>query len=248
MMPDPATEVARPEFKLKRVLASAFLAGEGLDSQKVLRQVLEDWGGIYDGEVISLPVPPAASSDIPSIVLSSRNGVLRVELFRLRVNLSWFARDEFEANLAELLRTFADRIAAIAEKNAAPVNRLGIVVERVAGLKDPGYVLASYFCRTELLKGPLNNLKGFELHVHTVSAILPDVQINNWTRIKASKEAGTEYEYVLAIQDINTLAEERETRRFSRDQVVSFFAAATKEFDGFLELYFPHKTQVRLNL
>lgn len=237
---------ARPDFKLNRVMASLFFAGKGLNPQTALRQVLRDWPSVYDGEVISLPFE--ADKNVPSIIVSNKDGSLRVELSRNRANLIWISKDEAQVNLSEVLQTFSSRLAAIRDEDKSPVNRLGAVVERVANLKDPGHVLASYFCRRELLTGPLKDPKGFELHVHTVVPLLSEIQANLWTRIRASKGSTSEYQYVVAIQDMNTLAEESEVRTFTPKQTVDFYIACIKEFDAFLDHYFSAEFQVGLNL
>ena len=51
--------------------------------------------------------------------------------------------------------------------------------------------------------------------------------------------AGQRYEYVLVEQDINTLAEDRDIRRFDSGQLSEFLRSMSTEFDTVLGLYFP---------
>lgn len=231
--------VSSTVFEVHRVMASGFVATEEFSPSKALRQILKNWPDVYDGEMTSFPLPPDVPPDVPSVLLSSKNGAWRLEISRARVNVLWLRREEGLGNLANTLAEFADRLATIFEESEAGVGRLAAVVTRQASIEDPGGTLARQFCRDEFLGGPLNRPEGFELHAHKRFQLLPQLTVNSWIRIKTAKGASQEYRYVTVEQDINTLGEELESRRFSRDETVAVFDAASGEVDAILEMYFP---------
>ncbi len=224
------------DFSLQSIQASAFVSGGDLSPSSILRQVLQEWGDVYDGEPLSLPLPPDVPGEIPAVVLSSKDKTLSLQVARERLNLFWHQQAGAQADLAEIYAGFAERMAWIFKKNGASPGRLAALVTRLAAIPQPGRLLAEKFCRDEWLRGPLNRPEGFELHAHKVFSLLPNLRVNSWIRIKT---AGQPYQNVLVEQDMNTLAEEREQRRFDKSEMASMFERAADELNKIVDLYFP---------
>lgn len=237
--PSDTSPIRAAEFSTAVVVASAF-AVEEISPGSALRFILATLNEVYDGEPVSLP--GGVPSEIPSVIVSSRDGSSAVEVARSRVNFRWSRAggDEGLASIAEVLRTFSARLSSIFDDQRARIGRLGSIVVRSTGRSLPGITLARQFCRPELLSAPLNRPEGFELHAHKQFALLPGLNVNSWMRIKTAKQVmGEAYGSVVAEQDLNTLAEELQAHNFSPAEANEFFSAAAQEFDTILGLYFP---------
>lgn len=234
--------IAPADFTTYGIQTSAFLSNGTLRPASVLVRILQHYGEVYDGEPISIPLPTQAPSEIPSVILTSSDNALRVEVARSQVSLYWNRiGGAAPVALEELLATFADRLATIFEETAEHVGRLGIVVTRQATVDDPGRVLSRKYCRDRWTNdsGPMNRPEGFELHAHKVFNLTPDLPVNSWMRIRAAQDNEQVYRYVVIQQDINTLAEELKWRDFSRSDISTVLAAAAEESESILAKYFP---------
>lgn len=231
--------VSARDFQVQRLTASGFIATEGFDPSAALKHVLRNWSEVYDGQTTSLPLPPEAPPDLPSVSVSSKDGASHVEMSRTRVNLVWLRRDGSNPQLGRTFSELAGRLVTIVEGEEAALGRLSALITRMTPLDGPGRILARQFCREKWLRGPLNRPEGFELHAHKTFGLLPDLTVNSWVRIKTAKAGSPEYRYITVEQDINTLAEELETRRFKRRAAAKMFAAASRELNAILKMYFP---------
>lgn len=231
------------KFQTQLILAAAFIAGDELKPTTAFLQALQDWSTIYDGEPISLPLPPLAPSELPSAILTSRDQSLSIELARTRVNVYWKrveSNKDASINISDIYSQFSDRIATIAEKNKVVIGRLAAVRVSMANEPTPGRMLSNQFCREEkVLNGPLNRLEGFELHAHKVYELYQAQNVNSWIRIKTSGSPGPDYEHIFIEQDINTLAEEVNIKNFDRVNITQFFHEASNQLDSILKAYFP---------
>lgn len=229
------------EFSLQGIQASAWVPGKELRPKRILKQALRDWDDAYDAEPISLPIPPDAPGEIPSVILASRDGSLQLQAARERINLLWQRQSEADVDLRKTYATFAERLAAIIMESNIPAGRLAAIVTRVASNPDPGRNLARQFCRDEWLKQPLNRPEGFELHAHKVFSLHPELElsVNSWIRIKTARNPGEGFRYIVVEQDINTLAEDILRNRFLKAEISPFYDKISAELEHIMELYFP---------
>jgi hypothetical protein len=229
------------KFQTQLILASAFIAGDELKPTAFL-QVLQDWLTIYDGAPVSLPLLPTAPPELPSAVLTSRDQSLGIELSRAKINVYWkrlAPNMDASIKIGDIYSQFSDRIATIAEKNKVVIGRLAALRVSMANEPTPGKVLSKQFCRDEILNGPLNRTEGFELHAHKVYELYKDQNVNSWIRIKTSGSPGPDYEHIFVEQDINTLAEEVNIKKFERADAAQFFSEASNQLEVILKAYFP---------
>jgi len=229
------------DFALDRVLASAFAGSGEFRPTAALRELLQRWGDVYDGEVVSLPLAPDVPPDVVSVLLPNQDGSLRIELSRARANAVWLRNDGAEDSIETIFSQFAQRLATIAETQKVNVGRLGAVVTRGCSLGDPGRAIATQFCRDVWLHGPLNRPEGFELHAHKTFDLLEQLRVNSWVRIRTAKStpALDHHDSVILEQDINTLTQEIANRRLSREDSIRFFQSAAHQSEVILNLYFP---------
>jgi hypothetical protein len=232
--------ISPTEFVVDSIQAVAYVTGEPLRPASVLRNVLLTYGDVYDGEPISLPLPDHAPPEIPSVILSSQDNTLRLDVARTQVSLSWHRREgAAEVDQRQVYARFAEQLATITAHPERRLGRLGALLTRNAAIDHPGRALATQFCRDEWLHGPLNRPEGFELHAHKVFSLMPDLPVNSWIRLRTVPDAEQVYRYVTVQQDINTLVTEMTQRHFGPQQIASFLDAAAEQFDIIFRLYFP---------
>lgn len=228
------------QFRRERLLASAFVFRDELRADKFLAQLLERFSPVYGGQPVSIPLPPEAPPEIPSVILTSTDGSQRMDISRARVNVARLLKDASPGDdLQPIISELADRLSLVAEVTGVTIGRLGVVLVSQLAVATPGKVLAEQFCRDELLRGPLNRPEGFELHAHKTFELLPGIDVNSWVRVKSAMSGAGEYDHVVVEQDINTLATELPTREFSRDETARIFGKAAIQLQAILELYFP---------
>ena len=227
------------DFRILRVQAAAFFSGEGVRPAMMLRHIPEDWFSVYDADPVSLPVPLDAPEGVPGLILQSRDQRQSVRIARTRIDLVRSCENEAVVDLAGALETLSRRLAAFSESSGTVYGRLAAVVSRIAEEQEPGRSLVQQFCRDEWLCGPLNRPEGFELHAHKVFSLVRGVPVNSWMRIKTARTGLGPYDHVLVEQDINTLMEELETRKFDETQIASWFRETSSQLDFVLRLYFP---------
>ena len=68
---------------------------------------------------------------------------------------------------------------------------------------------------------------------------MTDFRINSWVRCKTAKLRADNRPVILVEQDLNTLANEADSRRFEAGQIHAFFQMAAAEADEILRIYFP---------
>jgi len=231
-------------FQTQIILASAFITGDELKPATAMLQVLQEWSTIYDDDPVFLPLVPNVPPELPSVILTSRDQSLSVELARIRVNFSWRrveSNRDAPISTRDMYSQFAERIATIAEKSKVGIGRLAAVRASMGNEPTPGRELSRQFCRDEMLNGPLKQVEGFEIHAHKVFELYQAQNVNSWVRIKTSGSPGPDYEHILVEQDINTPGEELNIRNFDRVNIVRFFQEASEQLDRTLIEYFPGK-------
>jgi len=219
------------------------------DFQPSVRQVMAlwfaKWASRLDGEPSVLPAAADLPADIPRVTLTSADRIWRLEVAPHRVNLIWSgeptddplkASADFSAAVFEVVEPF------IALSEHIRVSRLAYVVRRYHAVKDPGRQLAQYFCRPELLQGPLNRPENFELHAHKAYQPQGLPVVNSWVRWRTALVGGSKEPCVFMENDLNTLAESMPSASYRLDEVKSFFALAAAEADAILAFYLKDET------
>lgn len=232
------------DFTIQQIQLSAWTGVEEIRPASVLRFALREWGEVYDAEPISVPLPGQAPGELPGIVLLDRDRSRSMEIARERVNLV-VARFEGRAalSLAALLPVMSDRLIQIFEYADVPIARLAAVLTRHARVDEPGQVLARHFCRDRWLRGPLHRPEGFEIHAHKVYSPFNDIPMNSWIRARSAPIGAPVHQFILVEQDLNSLSEERSSRRFASDEVRGMFDTIAGESDSILRSYFPEELE-----
>ena len=84
--------------------------------------------------------------------------------------------------------------------------------------------MAQHFCKEKWLTVPFNRPESFEIHAHKRYFFADRFNVNSWVRCKTGLLVNPDRESIILIeQDINTVAEEMETREFSAEEIKDFF-------------------------
>ncbi len=231
--------VQSTELTLESVQVTGFVAGDDLRPKLALANALQNLSDVYDGETVSLPLPPEAPPDFPAVLLSNSLRTQQVQIARSRITLVHRPHADEATDLRGILGTLAGRLGALLDGTEARLGRLGMVVVRQASVERPGDILSRQYCRDEWLRTAMNRPEGFELHAHKTFDLMPGVSVNSWIRVRTGKSRGDAYDSIVTEQDINTLVEELQTRQFSGEQTSQIAEAAANQFDVILQLYFP---------
>lgn len=235
------------KFELVSVQLSVFTPNSDFPFHALQRDLLGKWSGekfkdppfIMPGEANAAGMP----ADAPRFVLQGEKGKWKAQLAPARADFFWYktkSNDPATSHVALLgeLQTLVEQYRAV---NSAPVGRLATVLGRFAPVEKPGDFLAEHFCRPELRQAPLNRPAGLELHAHKVFELAPGWQVNSWVRNRTGHltVGGKSMPIVHVEQDLNTLAEESNTKSYSMEQTSDFVRLASTEFDRILALYYP---------
>lgn len=120
---------------------------------------------------------------------------------------------------------------------------------RVSAAADPARTLSQHFCRDEVLAGPINRPKEFELHALKRYSLDRGIEINSWVRCRTGVQQAAaqmpEQRVIVVEQDLNTVVDGTQSREFAPDELDAFFKQVSGELDQILSLYFPSKGYAR---
>lgn len=237
-------------FEIAQIQTSVFTPGLQIETAKVLAFLTTKWSSVFTGEPLILPPGPMTSVhgvtiDTPRIVLNSEDSAFRLHASSTRCDYIRARQTlQEEISLEDHLRRATAILVDYLEVTRGVAGRLACVVIRVARDDAPGLALARHFCRDRWLRGPLNRPSDFELHAHKSYTMRPGFTVNSWVRCKTGivGEPGiesTQQNAIVVEQDLNTLAEETQTREFSPSDLSLFCSSVPHEMLQVLNLYFP---------
>ncbi len=199
---------------------------------------ISEWRSLFDGEPAAMPdatFPP----EFPRFSIPSLDRHWEVRVSKTRLDIFWrqgeegdeIESDQFTGSILSSVRSFLNLSPELV------IRRVAYVVHRVSRDENPAQTLSRYFCRDDLLEGPLDRPAKFELHAMKVYQP-PDLPlVNSWIRWQVGTNTDTDEEAVLVKQDLNTLSEDMEANRFSIGDLEGFFGRITHEADEILRLY-----------
>ena len=229
------------DFEITSIQATVFTPSLSFAASRLLASVLGKWGEVFDSPPISMPLPPEAPSEIPRIILQSLNMHKKLELAPKRANFFWLRQTETDTIVLEDCLGFAANVLCdYVNIVKGKVGRIAAVLNRSLRNPNPGLFLAQHFCKEKWLTVPFNRPESFEIHAHKRYSFADRFNVNSWVRCKTGLLVKPDRESIILIeQDINTVAEEMETREFSAEEIKDFFRLVKEEFDSILSLYFP---------
>jgi hypothetical protein len=232
------------EFSLRFVQAAIFTPEHsGFSSTRAVATVLSQFQGRFDGELQVLPLPPEIPPEVDRVVLESKDASRRLSMAPARLDSVWQKKDDtLDFPLQRASAECVEVLQHYVSQSKARVGRLGLVTRRICRVENPAEVLIRRFCNDDSQREPLNRSESFELHNHKVYQPLnwtTGTRINSWVRCKSASLGVDNQRAIFVEQDLNTMAVEVESRRFTADEIGDFFRMASKEADEILQKYFP---------
>lgn len=226
------------DFDIFSIQTSLFTPTLQFSQSKVLAQLVSKYSNIFDGDPISIPLPPDAPPEIPRLTLRDSNSKLKFEVAPNRANFFRYRKEDETVIMEEdvfnlCLPIFDDYIKIVSAK----VGRLAIVSVKIVQHETPGVLLAQHFCKDKWVTNT-NELENFEVHFHKRYE-LENFKVNNWLRCKSGSLIKESLRVVIVEQDINTISEDLEVKEFNMNQISNFLKNASSEQKQQLTVYFP---------
>jgi len=237
-----ADELIVRMFRLASCQATLFTPDEEISTTRLLNGVVHRWRDRFDAAPVIIPASEGIPREDPRMILSSTSGNWRCEIAPMRINLFWRCTNTttaeptlsgFYAEATRVLNEYAGFLNARVGRMAAGLNRF-------AEHPTPGLFLARHFCQGRWSAAPLNRPENFELHAHKRYRLAGEFEVNSWVRNKSGTVSGEHPRPIVSVeQDLNTLAEDSDRRRFSAEEIARFFGECCYVFDSILWLYYP---------
>lgn len=222
--------------QVQLVLFSPVIAiADKLKTANALNGVLS---GILDGDPGVLPLPDDAPSEIPRILLKSKDEQYKLQIANKRIDFIFcYKKDEEETLFLApgLFEKFAGVFQYFKENIHTQFTRSAIVTNWIIELeKFPGaeYLLTKYIHEEAPLRDPYE----LELHYLTKESVA-GFNVNKWTRIKSARKISEPEQNKLIVFhiDINTLAEE--TYEFDEELLQKFLNEGSKVVNDTIEIH-----------
>jgi hypothetical protein len=231
------------DFHLASCQATLFTPDEEVSSVKLLKGLLPRWVERFDADPVSVPAVEGIPREVPRVTFRSTSGAWQCNIASARIDLFW-RKPRTETPEPTLAQFFTEAVSLLNEYKeflGARVGRMAAVLNRYALHPSPALFLARHFCQERWLAAPLNRPENLEFHAHKRFSLAGRVHVNSWVRSKSGRlSSGEENKPIILVeQDLNTPAEEAETRAFSKEDIDGFFSPVVTEFDVILRLYYP---------
>lgn len=226
-------------FRMNSLQVSVFTPFTSFSKSKILERLVSTFADLFDGDTVAIPIPEDAPKEIPRIILNSADGRFKLQVAQNRVDFFRYRRnDDTEMDASQILDVSSRVLKEYRDCTHSIVGRLALVVVRSLENKNPGFALASHFCKDKWTATLFSRPDKFEVHSHRHYP-LHKFNVNSWVRCKTGFLAENNEPIILVTQDINTLAEELEQRDFSIEQLKNFLRIAHREQGQILRKYFP---------
>jgi hypothetical protein len=231
-----------------RLQASLFTPGLQFRSGKILAHFLAKWPEVFSGEPTTLPVPPEAPPEIPHLLLRSETGEFLLQAAPIKLDVLWTRQSmDSDLNVTQYLHWVSELFPSYLEVTGGNAGRLACIATRMARNEAPALTLSRHFCQPRWTEaaGPLNRPCDFELHAHKQFLLAQWLDVNSWVRCKTGllrygdQTTPTQTQVIIVEQDLNTLAEEMNTREFGPEDITRFYELMPQELEQILILYFP---------
>lgn len=221
-----------------------FTSDIAFDQSKAVATLLGGLHETFNGQVITLPMPPEAPGEIPRITLNSSDGTKTLEAGPARISILFRAKDGRIETIDNQIDLALRSLEAYDKGLHHRISRLAINLSHFLAMADPAMVIARHFCKDELLerrenfRGPLSRTETMELHAHKRFELREGLPVNSWVRVKTMRPPPEQPSGVIVEQDINTLRERENTAAFSKDDINEIMQKFFSESKNIMELYF----------
>jgi len=230
------------DFELNACQAVAFTPDEEISPVKIIQNFLPNWAERFDAEPVVLPASDLLTKETPRIILQNKRTHWRCHMASGRTDIFWQKNDSLDPGptLASFLSETAEFLVDYRQFLQARVGRLAALVSRRCAHESPGLFLSRYFCKQEIIRGPLNRPESFEIHARKSYVLGGKFKINSWVRNKTGVLPPPSNRHIVLVeQDLNTLSEDAQTLSFENADIRDFFSTVASEFDSILAIYYP---------
>lgn len=224
-----------------QIQTSVFTPDFVFSTSEALKRLMQLELEAFDGDPLVLPLPEDAPHEIPRITLENKAKTFKLEVGPARINFFRSMTSEEDKIIPnQVVQVAGKALASLLDTMGARCGRIAAVINRFTFKENPGKEIAAHFCREHFLEEPFDRPSEFELHALKKYEYFGSFKVNSWIRIKSGQMKfvkGISRPVVVALQDINTSAEQTES--YSTGQIISFYEKVCEEFDKVLRLYFP---------
>jgi hypothetical protein len=194
------------------------------DKLQLASSLLQPTKGVFDGEPILFPVPDDAPSEIPRIILASKDGKFKCNISKQRIELLYVedtATKELQELREQLLKVLGEIAKVMKSESSNSIYRLGFVVDFRFFHDAPIELIKVRYIKPGAIEFP----RSLELNVLD-RMDWDNLTVNRWYRISArtKKKNGEEGKEMSVIFDINTIPEKKYD--FSVESLVAFYDRA----------------------
>lgn len=133
------------DFAIASVQVVAFLADRRITSARIMTCVLSQFAEQFDGEPQALPLPPEIPPDIPRVILKSEQPGWVFQAGPARISCSWSAQPGKCGELSPAMAGCVPIIVHCLKEVQPQINRLALVINRVAEAANPAQTLVERF-------------------------------------------------------------------------------------------------------
>jgi hypothetical protein len=214
------------------------------ESGRAVAAILPRFRERYGGEMQALPLPATVPPEFPRVILQSSDGRWRLQMGPARLDSFWSNKPPPPApGLAAIVAQTVEVLDQYIRETETPVGRVGLLLARICPVPNPAQVLIERFCNAASQREAFNRSETFEIHNHKIYTPKERINypVNSWVRCKSATVAPDNRPVILVEQDLNSLAQDALTRRFTADEMRVFFESASWEADDILRKYFPEQ-------
>jgi hypothetical protein len=231
---------AYDDFKDISYQAAIFTPNPEIKKAVIIKDLLSQFGDLFDGDPEILPFPEEVPAQVPRIILKNSKALWELNISKSRIDLVADARHIgvtiFCDKAMQIFKTY--RIAA-----RASVGRIALIIRRFYETGNAGIELANHFCKENWISTALNRPEDFKLHAYKKYKIDNRIpEINSWIRHNvgqvSSEDLGSK-KGIIVEQDLNTPAEKVESTDYNQEDIKYFFSTVPSEMDEIMRLYYP---------
>ena len=236
------------DFRTIQCQAVLFTPSLQFRANKVLGHFLTEYADILDGDPVTIPAVPNLIRDVevPQMVLKSADGSFLLQAGASRLDIVKQGNPISESESREFFKLATRMCLDYLQVHQGKAGRIACIAQRAALDPTPAMTLSRHFCQQRWFDKPLDHPGDFELHAQKRYHLGGLFDVNSWVRCKTAiltggppPVPGDRQNSIFVEQDINSLAEEAESRELSEGEIRQFFADCPPEMQRILDLYFP---------
>ncbi|MDP3057269.1 MAG: hypothetical protein Q8N37_01965 [bacterium] len=209
-----------------------FQLGNTYDKSKILLELREKVGSIFDGEPIMFPIPFGTPPEIPRIILNSKDGIYSCHVALDRTYVFYNATENLE-NIDRVLSKQKDNSLKLFDflksKNSI-INRVGFIIEFEITIDDENG--SEYLKKEFFLDSKFTDPKELTFRYNKADKTKGETGMNNLITVLGKADR------VVKVQlDINSIAETMDNSDFTKENFTEIIDYAIIKIPPILEKF-----------